>query len=378
MQRKHAKSLTLVPRPVDAGPVGGDQATNNSVCFSAKPLLWIRTTASPTTGFGHLRRALILANMLSDCSVSLFLCDSTDRWTQSQATSHGWRFSIFQPSELLENQPQPAAILIDTRKNAGLTELISWARSNGTPVISIHDLGLNPIHSDLIIDGSIASPIRELLPGALKILTGTSYLILNPTFALYHQKGRRVGKRILSVVVNLGGGDSSRYFIKVLQGLRHWDKEIDIVGIPGFTNWGQEELLARDWRPLRFRFAGKEEAVEKLLFHADVAITAGGLSAYEALCVGTPLLALSYDEFQQATISELARAGACVDLGIGRFLHPSEIPFIMDSLDTDQERRGLYSHRGRQIVDGRGAERVSELIRAVIQNSAKAWSPMVV
>jgi len=179
-------------------------------------------------------------------------------------------------------------------------------------------------------------------------------------------------------VINLGGGDSSRYFEKVLNGLRNWGRDLEVVGMPGFSSWGQEQLAQQDWTPLRFRWASKTEAVERLLFRADIAVTAGGLASFEAMCAGTPLLALSYDGFQSFTISMLAKADACIDLGLGDLLKPASIPPILSSLDGTPSQREKLSFRGRQIVDGRGAERVSRVIRRLVGAGAVEAHPMVV
>ncbi|MCK7492400.1 MAG: hypothetical protein MZW92_12935 [Comamonadaceae bacterium] len=46
-------------------------------------------------------------------------------------------------------------LLIDTRDSSGLSLLISEARKRFIPIVSIHDLGLNPVASDIGIDASV-------------------------------------------------------------------------------------------------------------------------------------------------------------------------------------------------------------------------------
>ena len=118
------------------------------------------------------------------------------------------------------------------------------------------------------------------------------------------------------------------------------------------------------------RFRWESDNIERFLFQSDLAITAGGIAAYEALCSGTPLLALSYDRLQHATIKALASSRACIDLGFGDELDPSELAKTLSLVDADVEIRKLLSCRGRQIVDGQGARRVAEIIRQSVHKGS--------
>jgi spore coat polysaccharide biosynthesis predicted glycosyltransferase SpsG len=378
MKRIGAKYLTLVSSYDSKEQILHQLGTRAMPFPCNKPSLWIRTVAGPAIGFGHMRRSVILARMLSDVLHPVFICDTNDHWTQEEVTVQGWSAESLDQDSLWSSTPRPAGLLIDTREEDGLTPLISEARNRSIPVLSIHDLGLNPLPSDVVIDGSIFPAMQDFPRRDTAFYTGTAYLVLDPTFGLIHQQRKRIRENIQSVVINLGGGDSSRYFEKVLNGLRNWGRDLEVVGMPGFSSWGQEQLAQQDWTPLRFRWASKTEAVERLLFRADIAVTAGGLASFEAMCAGTPLLALSYDGFQSFTISMLAKADACIDLGLGDLLKPASIPPILSSLDGTPSQREKLSFRGRQIVDGRGAERVSRVIRRLVGAGAVEAHPMVV
>jgi UDP-2,4-diacetamido-2,4,6-trideoxy-beta-L-altropyranose hydrolase len=266
--------------------------------------------------------------------------------------------------------PEPTAILIDTRRMHGLESLLATAKIRGIPVISIHDLGLNPLPTDIVIDGSIAPAFQEANSNYSVSLSGTDFMVLDPVYHLLHQQKKHIRKRIDSIFINLGGGDSRKYYSKVLEGLRLWAHEAEVVGVPGFIAWGQKRLEEMDWYPLRFRW--EYASTDQFLFRADLAVTAGGLAAYEALCTGTPLLALSYDSLQQVTIKAIAAAGACLNLGPGDNLDPARLAATLSKIDVDRKERKLLSVRGKSIVDGKGAARVSDIIRRAIGDRAGA------
>jgi len=342
-----AKSLTVVPAKSHATHV-----------------LWVRTAAGPEIGFGHLNRCFTLAKTLQESHTPLFLLDPDDSRTGELITKQGLDYDCSGLEKIWARIPDPEGILIDTRITAGLDDFIAAARSRGVPVISIHDLGLAPVASDIAIDGGIVQVSAQDFPCSRRYCSGPDFMVLDPAYGLLNRNPKKIREKIQSVFINLGGGNSSRYFSVILEGLRRVGHNLEVIGVPGFVSWGQESLGNRDWHPLRFRW--ESGSIEQFLFQSDLAITAGGISAYEALCTGTPLAALSYDPLQHRTITALAGSGACLDLGPGDLLDPIQVSETVSSIGLDYKKRKSLSVRGRGLVDGRGAERVARLIRQVI------------
>jgi spore coat polysaccharide biosynthesis predicted glycosyltransferase SpsG len=348
MNDSHAKSLTL----------------RRGRRFSKNIL--IRTAAGPTIGFGHLKRTLILARHIQRWARPVFLLDEGDPWSQEQVTLCGYDYVHFDARLSWPDYSQIAALLIDTRSKAGLKQLIAEAHQRGIPVASIHDLGLAPVASDVVIDGSIlpgqCDPDRQ---GGVRF-TGPGYLVLADWRSQFRVRGKRIRSRIRKVVINLGGGNGSRFFPKILSGLRGLESPMEVIGFPGFCSWGQEELGRADWSPLKFRWLSEEDHAAKVVFDADLALTAGGLSAYEALCLGTPLCALSYDRYQEMTVRALTHAGASLNLGRGALLKDTALTDLLKELIEHSDRRQQMSLRGRKLVDGHGTRRVSRILRHLI------------
>jgi len=308
---------------------------------------------------------MILAETLLDFISPLFLLSPQDRWSREQLSGRGFEYFCEGLDETWLRLREPAAILIDTRDGDGLDRFIASARRRGIPVISIQDFGLNPLPSDLVIDGSLVPDFSHPeFPYGARAFGGPDFMVLDPAFGKLHQKPKQICKTMQSVVINLGGGDARKFYPRILGGLKLWAQEVEAVGMRGFVPWGQERLEQRNWHPVRFRW--DSGSADRLLSKADLAITAGGLSAYEALCAGTPLLALSYDSFQATTIRAMAAAGACIDLGPGDRLDPGRLAGVLSDLACDDSERRRISRNGRKLVDGRGDERVSRLIRQTI------------
>jgi UDP-2,4-diacetamido-2,4,6-trideoxy-beta-L-altropyranose hydrolase len=332
---------------------------------SEKAFLWVCTGAGPQMGFGHLRRAMVLAQSLLDCCNPLFFIDSQDQWSRERLAGFGFSNCILNHERAWSVLPKPAAILIDTRNPDRLDQLITDANDRKVPVVSIHDLGLNPLPSDVLIDGSISPRFEKSNRNAIHY-GGTPYMILDPEFRALHKQKKQIQENIGTVFINLGGGDSKRYFLKVLEGLKLWGHSVRVAGAPGFASWGQEDIARMEWQPIDFSW--EKGSIGLALFQADLAITAGGLAAYEALCAGTPLMALSYDDFQQSAIRALSKSGACIDLGPGDNFDPARLPEKLTAIERNLIERNQHSCRGRQIIDGLGAQRVSQVIRDLIHH----------
>ena len=359
MNIPNAKKLTVAPLV----------CKNNRSENGGLPHLWIHTEAGPQIGFGHLNRCMILAGELRDYARAFFVLRPEDLWSGEQLNAREGDWQIIEFSRLWSEQTiLPAAILIDTRISDGLDVLIKTAREKGVPVISMHDMGLNPLCSDIAVDGSIAASRHEL--PARRIFFGPAYMVLDPALRESRRRHARIRNEIQSIFIGLGGGDARKYFSRVLEGMKLWaaaaEREVEVVGMRGFIEWGQEDFNKETLRPLRFRW--ESNASNVFLRNSDLAVTAGGLSAYEALCSGVPLLALSWDSLQQTTIDGMEEAGACVSLGAGDDLAPEFFADMLGKIDRDVEARKKMARRGIKIVDGRGSERVAAIIREIITN----------
>ncbi len=359
MDCESAKTLTCPAVSVEtAAPDARARAAR------VEDVLWIHTAASPSMGFGHLRRSLVLARLIRAGGMRVvFVFGANDIWSGTQVDDGGYQRVRMSPGACWPAEDDPAALLIDIRGSDAARALCLEARRRGIPVLSIHDLGLEQLPSDVVIDGSVAPGTHGFgeHPAAY---AGPSYLVLDPEFGSLRARPREIRRSIGSVVVALGGGDSSRYFSKILEGLRLWNRPVEVTGFSGFSRWGQEQIDSAGWAPMKFRWAAAGESVAEAMFGADLVFTAGGLTIYESLSAGAPTLGLACDEYQHVTVSTLARLGACLDLGMGAQLTAAALPDVLERLARDGGRRMKLSERGRELVDGAGAARVGELVRA--------------
>jgi len=305
-----------------------------------------RVAAGPRLGFGHLVRCRSLARALGiEARVSVRGGAATRR----AAAALGLHV-LAGGVEVLDRE-RPDVVVVDDPSAAEAAPWVRGAARRGLPVATIHDGGLRVVaEADLTIDGSVVTPARERSTRR----TGPRYAVLDPGLVAMRQPRRRMRRRVL---VAVGGGAHVFSLVPPLVAdLARRVPSADIHVAAGFTARRRPVLAAGQWLA--------PERLAAALADADVAIVAGGLTAYEACALGVPAVAVSVVAAQQPTVAALARRGAAIDGGslaardAGARVGAAAARLLM----TPAERRRL-TIAGRRLVDGRGAIRVAAAVR---------------
>jgi spore coat polysaccharide biosynthesis predicted glycosyltransferase SpsG len=98
----------------------------------------------------------------------------------------------------------------------------------------------------------------------------------------------------------------------------------------------------------------------RLMAAADLAVCAGGSTMWDLACMGVPFIPIVIADNQRQAAAAMARDGyPAIEIAAV----PRELPAAMAALAADAGRREALSRRGRQLVDGHGAERVCAALR---------------
>lgn len=312
--------------------------------------LLIRAAGGPRRGFGHLVRSTWLARALG---VEPVVCVRGGRQAMRVARRLGHRVVDGSASAVLAREA-PDLVVIDDPNAAAANRWCAAARRAGTPVASVHDLGLARCASDLPIDGSIV-PLR--VKSGQRALTGPRYAVINPDLRRLRASGntRSHGRARPRVLITLGGGARARMAGRLALRLARCRPDIDVCVAGGFLAAPQRPALRNvRWLASADRLAGE-------LARATVAVVAGGVTLYEACCLGVPTVAVAVVRAQRPTIRAFAARGALVDAGTSRDTARA-IRCVVTLLDDERARRAL-KRRARAQVDGRGALRVASALR---------------
>jgi spore coat polysaccharide biosynthesis predicted glycosyltransferase SpsG len=105
-----------------------------------------------------------------------------------------------------------------------------------------------------------------------------------------------------------------------------------------------------------------------LIASADLVVSGGGMTLYECLASGAPVVATVLADNQRPNVAEMGRAGLIVPA------EPSLAAAVARVAGDAALRRSLAA-RGRQAVDGRGATRVAleiaRVCRAVLPEGVR-------
>ena len=156
----------------------------------------------------------------------------------------------------------------------------------------------------------------------------------------------------LRVLVTLGGSDPDNITAQVLTALQ------TIPGLPadiviGPANPHADALQSPSAHsPAPITFHVNPSGIPALMARADLAICAGGTTAWELSFLGVPMLVLVLAENQRSNAERLAQAGVAVHTSIAKLADD------LRSLLADVARRAEMSRRARALVDGLGTLRV--------------------
>ncbi|MFW5883685.1 MAG: PseG/SpsG family protein, partial [Verrucomicrobiota bacterium] len=204
-----------------------------------------------------------------------------------------------------------------------------------------------------------------------QLLTGTEHVVLRAAFRSRKPTARRSIKEAERLLVTFGGADHRGMSARVAQALLDFPPETPLQVRLLIGRMAETEAL----EPL----VGKHGAVEiemvrdegEIIDHldwADFALSAGGTTVWELLYLGVPSLILLTAGNQTSNCETLATEGILRSLGPAEKFDPETIAEQVNALATDPERRALYSIKGRQIVDGKGCERIFEAIHQQTEN----------
>ncbi len=360
--------------------------------------VFLRADASVTIGTGHIVRCATLAGALHQRGIEVaFACvpqtGHLNDWLKSQG------FTVYslpdQSSEamlaLLEmHSLHPDWLIVD---HYGLNRHWETAMRQAVGRILVIDDLVSCAHDcdALLNQNSLDSRqtlaryqaiLPETLPKTIRYLLGPQYALLRPSFIEARQvlrqdqyRHRRWNGPVRRLLVFMGGTDPTGETRRILNGLKDRSGALVVDVVVGAGN-PQREAIAQAcaMHPL-WRFHCQTEAMADLMMKADFAMTAGGATTWEKLCLGLPSLVIAVADNQFEVSREVSTAGAQAFLGVSPALAStaSDWPVATDERlyavlldewlsDSSAEARQAMAQKALFLVDGQGAERVADFL----------------
>lgn len=331
----------------------------------------------PEIGTGHIARATTLAKALVvspsfHSAEVVFATRSAPPYELGARLVRQAGYSLDHDRELAPNSGfelanllalQPDMVILDRLETTA--DLVSSLRRAGIFVVTFDDLGSGRAHANLAIH-----PLLQAVAPASNIVVGYQYLF--PLVAEEQSSETRV--LVDRVFVSFGGFDGrrlSRYFLELIpkiNGPRRYDV---VVGELPDQEINELSALAK----VVANMAGVAIAVYRRpadffsrLAASDLAIVAGGLTAFECARVGVPSIGIPQYEHQIENLDRLESHG-CLKCGShGMTLDAEFLCGLVTALAADHAKRCAMSLAGKATIDGQGLERTVALITKEYRN----------
>lgn len=296
----------------------------------------LRADASELLGMGHVYRTLAMAQELARHRILI----ATNIAMPLGATL--LKESPFEVTEvdgdegflkLIENIRPDLTILDQLDTKQSYVETIQ--KSSGR-VVTFEDQGSGADAADLLV----SDLYKNLSVPNDRQLTGISNAILAPSFetAAKPQPFKDTANHVLIV---FGGTDPAHLTEKALQALAHvrFAGTVSVVLGPGVSrsisleNYGLKGEIHRN---VKFMAALMEEA--------DIAVSSGGRTVTELICLGVPVLCLCQNEKELTHTHASARYGV-VNLGLGELVEIGTLAAHIERLVNSSELRKVLHLR---------------------------------
>lgn len=360
----------------------------------------IRVDASMTMGTGHVVRCLTLADMLRTRGVHChFICRGHPGNMMAAIRQQGFEATelpiesakLGQVSEVSDSTLAHAGWLgcdwqIDAEQTLRVVQAIKpdmlvidhyaidarWEgaiRPSVSRIMVIDDLADREHDCDVLLDQNLGREAKDYaskVPSHCTVLAGPCYALLRPEFAELREYSlaRRQHPLVKNLLLTMGGVDGSNATSRVLEALKNsaLPKDCCITVVMGpCAPWVRQvrELAASMPWPTEVRVG--VENMAQLMADSDLAIGAAGGTSWERCCLGLPTLLVVLAENQWPGAQALKRHAAAVLIG--------EVDDIEKKLSQAIEaavQGEILAQMGRaasEITDGRGIEKLSELLR---------------
>ena len=264
---------------------------------------------------------------------------------------------------------RPAAIIVDAPD--ANEEYLAALHATGVLVVSMDHLANVRFPSQVIIN-PLLGPGRDAYtfePG-VQMLLGARYAVVRPEIRRIRPSRSQEPQPPFRAVVALGDEDpnfQSGPLAKQLLNMPRVEK-VDVIVRPQHPRLVDlQELAAGSGE--RLTVATEPAELTARIARCHFAITAGNSCSLELACVGVPQLLIVQSEQFWPTAQRLEEEGAATCLGWHESVSASTIRMAVQNLLEDSLERQAMSRCGRQLIDGRGPDRLVTALEVMLHPS---------
>lgn len=188
---------------------------------------------------------------------------------------------------------------------------------------------------------------------------GMDYVPLRNVFQ--NCPAKKISNRIEKVLLLSGGSDSCGIIKRMVEAFK--DKEVTLITVCGRFYEGFEELKEEYKEYSNLVFYQNITNLEDYMKEVDLAVSAGGTTLYELCAVGTPTISYSFADNQLYNVKQFAKDGLIDYAGDVRTDDIfANVVALYEKYNADRDIRQKRSAFMQQMVDGKGAERIAQIL----------------
>ncbi|MFD0680780.1 MULTISPECIES: PseG/SpsG family protein [unclassified Paenibacillus] len=318
--------------------------------------------ASKNIGLGHLSRCGMLASFMghNDLKIELYVLRDPSPGNQVELN---YPIVSYEEFYQLCTRNCPEAIIFDMPLQVLRLEFIQKIKKLGIQTIIFDDDGelCDKDYCSILISCSV----KFLNIDSNIIRKGPNYILLNPSFREIRKKEKLINNEIKKVLLSFGGSDPNQITLKVLSMFRGFsDYSFDITVVLGKLSDELPPNLLESH--LNVKVLRNVLNMSEQLVDTDLAILSGGMTMYEACCVGTPAIIISQNQQQNQEASYLHQQGCVINAGMHDHITEPVLNKVIKELQ-DKNVRMQLSQYAAQLVDGEGLARVTNIVKDVLK-----------
>lgn len=197
---------------------------------------------------------------------------------------------------------------------------------------------------------------------------GSQYLLGPKFFAVREEflnvTNKEPPKNVENILITMGGSDPNQITTKVVKALSNLTPKVHLIVVLGSLSQisdGQIQALLNDFAG-SFQVIRDVQNMAELMNESQLAITSSGLTKYEMANMGLPAIVISNNCKHADLMEDFAGHGTVVHLGAIEEVTEDIIFGAVTALMKDKLNREKMSNAGKQLIDGKGIERIFDCI----------------
>jgi spore coat polysaccharide biosynthesis predicted glycosyltransferase SpsG len=334
----------------------------------------IYTYGNHEMGMGHIYRMLNLASLLKERGHNIsFLMPS---WAEGvkKITECKWR-TLEIPLDLFEGEQTYKRLLDDRIFDCIVVDALDVSKNimklfkeNTKLLLSLDNIGDGRFLSDILINILYTCELKLKKP---KIeINSLDYLILNENFKKFNLKEKIINEELRRILITQGGSDTYGVVPKIVGKLNTLSKELEytiLIG-PAFKHHKELKFSVKESN-LKINIMKNVKVLGELFYNMDLAISGGGMTLFELLCVGVPCITITQEYKELETIDYLDKLDLVENIGLYEDIQEENISNTINQLINNYNKRIKMSEKSKKTIDGGGCERTVDLIEDSLSRS---------